>query len=100
MRKVVATVHEKLPGTKVLLLGVFPRDKSDSPYRQQVKQINDDIAKLDDGNRTRFLDLGLAFLDPEGNIPKDVMADALHPTPKGYVLWYDAMRPLLDEMMR
>ena len=98
--KIVQTVREKLPDTKVLLLGVFPRDKADSPYRTQIKEINDTIARLDDGNTTRYLDIGQVFLDGQGNIPKDIMPDGLHPNPKGYGLWYDAMQPLLAEMMR
>ena len=100
VRKIVATLHEKLPQTKVLLLGVFPRDRASSPYRQQIKEINADIAKLDDGDKTRYLDIGKAFLDPAGEIPRDVMSDGLHPSPKRYILWYNAMYPLLDEMMK
>ena len=98
--KVVQTVHEKLPDTKVLLLGIFPRDKADNKYRAQIKGINETIAKLDDGDKTRYLDIGKTFLDERGEIPKDVMPDGLHPNTKGYSLWYDAMQPLLTEMMQ
>ncbi len=100
VRQIVETIHGKLPQTRVLLLGVLPRDKFSSPYRQRIKEINADIARLDDGDKTRYLDIGRAFLNADGEIPKDVMADGLHPTPKGYVLWYNAIRPMIDEMMK
>lgn len=98
--KILDLIHEKLPQTKVLLLSVFPREGKDSPHRKAVEQINQIIAKLDNGKTVRYLDIGGKFLDESGQIPKDVMQDGLHPTAKGYDIWYDAMHPLLDEMMK
>ncbi|MEO6742520.1 MAG: GDSL-type esterase/lipase family protein [Chthoniobacteraceae bacterium] len=98
--KIVRTVHERLPETKVLLLGIFPREKKDSRRRKQIAEINATISKLDDGKKTRFLDLTPKFTDANGDIPKDIMPDQLHPSAKGYQIWADAMQPLLDEMMK
>jgi lysophospholipase L1-like esterase len=39
-------------------------------------------------------------LDPDGTLPKTIMPDALHPNEKGYVIWADAIQPLLEEMMK
>ena len=100
IRKIVRTVHERLPETKVLLLGVLPRGKKDSKHRKQITEINTTISKLDDGKKTRFLDLTPKFTDADGDIPKDIMPDQLHPSAKGYQIWAEAMQPLLDEMMR
>ena len=99
IRKNVDTIREKLPHTRVLLLGVFPRGDKTSPQRARVDAINAQISRFDDGQAIRYLDIGHVFLDGQGEIPKDIMGDALHPTAKGYELWYDAMSPLLDEMM-
>lgn len=100
IRKIVTTVHERLPETRVLLLGVFPRGKKDSRQRKQITDINAEIRKLDDGKKTRFLDLTPKFTDADGEIPKDIMPDQLHPSAKGYQIWAEAMQPLLDEMMK
>jgi beta-glucosidase len=101
VKKIVETVHEKLPGTKVLLLGVFPRGaKSSDLLRQKVEAINGIIAKLDDGRKTRYLDIAKVFLEANGDLPKAIMPDALHPNAKGYDLWYDAMQPTLEKMLR
>jgi lysophospholipase L1-like esterase len=104
-RKIVAEIHSKLPDAKLLLLAIFPRgqdpkDPAIAPLREKIKQVNDELAKLDDGDKTRYLDIGDKFLDADGKIPVDIMKDFLHPTPKGYQIWADAMQPLLDEMMR
>jgi beta-glucosidase len=99
VRKIVTTVHKKMPKTKVLLLGVFPRDKKNSPSRKAVEQINALISKLDDGKRTRYLDLTPKLVDDAGEIPQDIMPDGLHPSADGYAIWAEAMQPLLEEMM-
>jgi lysophospholipase L1-like esterase len=100
--RIVHTLHEKLPGTKVLLLAIFPRGfKADDPARGRIKSINEQLAKLDDGGKTvKYLDIGPKFLDPDGTLPKDVMPDALHPNEKGYEIWADAMGPTLKELIK
>lgn len=100
VKQIVQTIHDKLPNAKLLLLGVFPRDGKDSQKRQDTEAINKIISKLDDGQKTRFLDIGHVFLDANGEIPADIMPDKLHPSAKGYDRWYDAIRPTIDEMMK
>jgi beta-glucosidase len=100
VKKILDTVHAKLPNTKVLLLGVFPRATPGSPHRQAVEEINKLIAPFADGEKTRYLDISKSFLDAEGNIPADVMPDKLHPNAKGYDIWYEAMSPVLAEMLK
>jgi lysophospholipase L1-like esterase len=100
----VKEIHKKLPSTKVLLLGVFPRGREASdPLRARIKAINEQIAKLDDGGKTvRYLDIGEKFLDKDGKIPEDVMPDkpALHPNAKGYQIWADAVKGPITEMLK
>jgi lysophospholipase L1-like esterase len=99
--KIVETIRTKLPETKVMLLGVFPRaPKADSPARAKIKQINEIIAKLDDGKMVRYLDIGQKFLTEDGTLTKEIMPDALHPNAAGYQIWADAIAPLLAEMTK
>src|SRR4051794_35531071 len=47
---IVKKLREKLPETKVLLLGIFPRgERPDDPSRDKIKAVNEKAAKLDDG---------------------------------------------------
>jgi beta-glucosidase len=101
VKKILEVVHGKLPKARILLLGVFPRGAApDDRLRKQVVAINALIEDLHDGKVVTYLDLGATFLDPQGNLPKDIMPDALHPNPKGYQLWYDAMWPVLEPLLK
>ena len=97
---VVESVHQKLPDTKVLVMGVFPRGRvKNDPIRAKIVAVNQILRKLDDGRKIRYLDIGAKFVAEDGSIPEDLMADNLHPTAKGYELWADSMQPLLNEML-
>ena len=97
---VVKGLRAQLPGTKILLLAIFPRGVVDDLQRGQVAVINTVLPKLDDGKMVRFLDIGSKFLEPDGTLPKDIMPDLLHPSERGYQIWADAMEPTLAEMLR
>ncbi len=103
--KIVAEIHAKLPAARLLLLGIFPRGADPKQagtlaVRGKIKAVNAELAKLDDGAKTRYLDIGAKFLDADGVLAKDIMSDALHPSAKGYQIWAEAMQPLLDEMLK
>ena len=98
---IVKELRQRLPETKVLLLGVFPRGQKPDATRAKLEEVNRQISRLDDGSHVTYLDIGKAFLNPDGTISRDIMPDYLHLTAKGYRLWADAMEPtlwrLLDE---
>ncbi len=98
----VKELQTRLPKTKILLLGVFPRGAAaDNPSRARIKAINADIAKLDDGGKTvKYMDIGDKFLDKDGVLTKEIMPDALHPNAKGYQIWADAIKAPIAEMMK
>ena len=102
--KIVETVHQRIPATKILLLAVFPRgDKSNAgklgdPWKK-LQQVNEIIAKLADNKTVYYLDIGDKFI-VDGAIPLDIMPDSLHPNGKGYQIWADAITPKLTELMK
>src|SRR5262249_10242426 len=52
IKLIVKTLHEKSPKTKVLLLGIFPRDSQPATKnREKIAAINKIIATLDDGGK-------------------------------------------------
>jgi lysophospholipase L1-like esterase len=99
---VVNEIRSKSAATKILLLAIFPRGATSAdPFRAQIRKINEEIAKLDDGGKTvRYLDLGAKFLAEDGSLPKDLMPDALHLSEKGYRIWADAVKEPLAELMK
>ena len=103
---VVKAIHEKSPKTKVLLLAVFPRGEKASttekpnPTREKLKQVNEIIAKLDNGKNVFYLDIGAKFLETDGSLTKEIMPDFLHLSSKGYQIWADAISAKLEQLMK
>jgi len=97
---IVLELQKDFPKAKILLLGIFPRSTPNDPVRATIAEINNIISRLHDGDRVQYLDIGSKFLDADGNIPKDVMSDALHPTTKGYEIWAEAVKDTLANLMK
>jgi lysophospholipase L1-like esterase len=90
--KIVDEIHAKLPESKLILLGIFPRAQ---PYEKTVVVVNQNLAKFDDGKKTRYLDIGPSF-----KLPDDMTKDWVHINSAGYQVWAETMQPLLAEMLK
>jgi lysophospholipase L1-like esterase len=98
---IVGAIRAKLPDTKILLFGIFPRgEKADDPIRAKLKAVNAILAKLDDAQHVFYLDIGDKFLQPDGTISQSIFVDFTHPSAEGYKIWADAMQPKLDELLK
>jgi lysophospholipase L1-like esterase len=107
VKTIVTQIHTKLPESKLLLLGIFPRgpglnvkDGKPDAIRTKLQAVNAELAKLDDGKQTRYLEIWKQFLAEDGSLSKEIMPDYLHPNEKGYTIWADSMQSLLDEMLK
>lgn len=101
IKRIIDELQQRLPGTKILVLGIFPRaDMPDTP----VNRINDDINTIlpgfADNRNIFFLNINRALLSADGTLSKDVMPDLLHPNEKGYEIWAAAMEPELQTLMQ
>jgi lysophospholipase L1-like esterase len=96
--KIVQASRTLVPDAHILLLGIFPRDPAPGdPLRVKVKAINDVISKLDDGTHVTYLDIGDKLLRPDGAMDPAILPDGVHPSPKGYQIWADAVQPIIDK---
>jgi lysophospholipase L1-like esterase len=89
---IVLEMQRDYPKARIMLLGIFPRSTANDSVRAKIAEINRIISRLDDGDHVHYMDIGSKFLDAEGNIPKDIMNDGLHPTTKGYEIWAEAVK--------
>ena len=98
---VVRQIRLKLPATKILLLGIFPRNHlATDPVRLQLNEVNATLTRLNDGRFIRYLDIGPKFLAADGSLSTKIMPDLLHPNTKGYQIWADAIKQPVAEMMK
>ena len=105
-RAIADAVHAKLPHARVLVVAMLPRGVNPAQSgkiaarRAKTKVLNAELKTLDDGDRTRVLDLTDTFLDAAGVERPGLMGkDTIHPTAAGYAAWAAAMRPTLDAML-
>ncbi len=97
---ILSELKQRLPETKVLLLGIFPRDeKANGKHRVRNDKINKLIQQFADDKHVFWLDIGSEFLNDDGKLPKDIMPDMLHPNAKGYEIWAKAMEPTIKKLM-
>ena len=88
---IVKMLRDRIPDTKILLVSIFPRGENPNPQRGKVLQVNQILQKLADEKNVFWIDFGYKFVTPEGVIPRDLMPDFLHLTPKAYGIWADSI---------
>ncbi len=87
-------IEARLPGARVLLLGILPRDENPhAPIRALVGETNPLLAEVAAEHHAAFLDPGPAFLGRGGTISPVVLHKALHPTSVGYEILAEEIRP-------
>jgi len=101
IRKVVETLRREYPDARILLNAVLPYGEPQEEFKRvQVRELNRMVATLADGQHVVYRDYGPRLLQPDGTISHEIMADNLHPTPKGYRIWADAMMPDIETLMK
>jgi lysophospholipase L1-like esterase len=99
-RLIVEEIRRRQPHAKVLVLGVFPRGADPgNPFRASIREINEHLARLHDGENVFYMDIGDRFLAPDGTLTAEVMPDGLHPNENGYRIWAEAVHGRILELM-
>ena len=94
----VGLVRAKQPAAKILLFAIFPRGRSAKDVKHVAARKRNEAtnARLAAFAATvpnlAFIDLSARYLGPDGYVPKRLMADGIHPTAEGYVIWAERIR--------
>ncbi len=100
VKQIVEKLRDRLPKMKVLVLAIFPRGPNKADRLRQVNEkANAIIAKLADGKMVLYEDIRQKFLDKDGNLPREIMPDLLHPNAKGYQIWAEAIEPTVAKVL-
>jgi lysophospholipase L1-like esterase len=99
IQAIIKQIRTRLPDTKLLVLGIFPRSQTFSTQRGKLLQINQALARAADGQMIHYIDFGSQLVQPDGSISRDLMPDYLHLSEKGYEIWAKAIEPKLKELL-
>ena len=100
LRALVDVCRRKAPEAAIVLTAIFPRNDN-MAVMPEIDRINENLARLADGSRVRFLNVNDRLADRDGRLFDGMMdaRDRLHPTVKGYQVWADALKPILTELL-
>jgi lysophospholipase L1-like esterase len=103
IKAIVDHLQAKLPKTKILLMGIFPRGADDQDKCcQNNKKVNVIIAKLADDKTVFYLDIGAKFANADGTIKKELLPDApyyLHLSKEGFTVWAESIEPIVAKFV-
>jgi lysophospholipase L1-like esterase len=97
----VAAIHQSLPQTQVLVLGVLPGMQSpNDPYRIAGAETDALASSLLAGDpHATFVNLEGLFVQADGTIPSSQLFDYLHPSELGYIELTLALLPSLFQAL-
>ena len=100
VKAIVDVCRRKAPEATIVLTAIFPRNDN-MAVMPAINRINDNLARLADGKKTRFLNVNDRLADNDGRLFDGMMneRDKLHPTLKGYQVWADALKPVFTELL-
>lgn len=95
-RSFVSKVHDQFPQCRIYFLSIKP-SISRWYLWPKMKEANELIAaECSKDPRLTFVDIASGMLNDEGKPRKNIFKkDNLHMTREGYVIWRDALRPIL-----
>lgn len=110
IESIVHEIRTRLPNTKVLLMGIFPRGSTEqreagapeAVYNWQwekIDQVNELISGLADDEMVFYLNINDNFLNDQGALTRDIAPDLLHLSEAGYAIWAAAMEPAISQLM-
>jgi lysophospholipase L1-like esterase len=101
IKALLDTMLEKAPRATIIVMGILPRNDGVQPTAiiPSINRINQNIAKLADGKRIRYLNINDKLADRDGKLFDGMTVDRLHLSLKGYQVWGDALKPLLKELL-
>jgi lysophospholipase L1-like esterase len=100
IKAILEIMKEKAPNAVIIVMGIFPRNDN-MVFMPLIDEINENLAKLADGSRIRFLNVNDRLADSKGKLFEGMMSarDKIHPTIRGYQVWADALKPIFREVL-
>lgn len=98
IKAILAEFHGHDPDATIVLTGLFPRPQNPQAA-EAILEINQQLAKLADGDRVRFIDINSSLVNEQGEDRSGMFTDGLHLDLAGYEVWASALQPVLTELL-
>ena len=95
--KIVASIHTNTPATKIYVQSILPNRNEKASAT--VRDVN---STLSQGARTQkytFIDLYKLFADDDKLLKLELTYDGTHLNEKGYQIWVDQEKKIIDELL-
>ncbi|MDD3469638.1 MAG: GDSL-type esterase/lipase family protein [Thermoguttaceae bacterium] len=101
IRACVDKLQSLYPDIQILVLDVFVAcETADNPVRARMHKTNSYLPGMFlDYKNVTVLDINHLWLDKNGNIPKELMSDFVHPGEEGYKLWGAEVESYVSKML-
>ncbi|QOD59743.1 lipase [Polaribacter haliotis] len=100
IKKICTIINEKLPNTKILLMGILPYGYKPNHRDNINKATNKIISKFPEKNSLiHYVDIGPIFYNEKGMARRDLMPDFLHPNKEGHLEMFKALEDKINELM-
>jgi lysophospholipase L1-like esterase len=92
VRTTILAIGARSPGTRIVLHSVLPRT---AELAQAIRFLNSGLEEIAAATGSTYVDLFELLADDRGAIRPEFSDDHLHLSPAAYVVWLDAIRPLV-----
>jgi platelet-activating factor acetylhydrolase IB subunit beta/gamma len=99
VKDIISITREKLPNTKIVLLGIFPRCEDDKrlSYMKSIKKINSRLKKVYRFTNISFYDVGKVVFIDKRQINTNLLEDGIHPNRQGYQKLGPYLQKIIDK---
>ena len=98
--KICDIIGEKLPNTKILLMGILPYGYNPNHRNELNKSTNELISKFPVRNTNiTYVDISAIYPNADGKVKKELMPDYLHPNAKGHLLMFEALEKEIEKLL-
>ena len=100
IREIVDIIRQKLKNTKIVILGLLPRniDRIGINYTRKISKINQQLAALYADTEIHFRNIGFDLINEHGQVSETSMPDGLHLNWNGYKIIGPKLKDIIDEL--
>jgi lysophospholipase L1-like esterase len=101
IRDIIRIFREKLPESRILLIGLLPRNKDETgrDYMRMIKHVNKNLKQIVINNKVTVIDFKDYFLETASEVKPGLLPDGLHPGEEGFIVLGELLEPYIVRLV-